>query len=410
MEKIVVTGMGALTPIGNNASDFYENALNGVNGIGPVTLFDTEPFKVKLAAEVKNFDLSALDKKAARRMDRFSQFAVAAAIQAVADSGLDIESMDKTRLGVVVGSGIGGLDVTTKESIKLHEQGPARVSPLMVPMIIANMAAGNIAIQFGARGVCTCSVTACAAGATNIGEAVRYIRDGYADVIIAGGAEAAITPLGLAGFINITALSNSDDANRASIPFDAERSGFVMGEGAGILVLESESHAKKRGARIYASVLGYGATGDGYHITAPLPDGAGAARAMQQAMRQAGITPEQVSYINAHGTGTPPNDVAETQAVKIALGAAAKTVPVSSTKSMVGHMLGAAGAAEAIICVYAVYKDAIPPTINYRMPDPQCDLDVVPHTARELPVEYALSNSLGFGGHNASLLFGKYKS
>lgn len=408
-KRVVITGMGCVTPVGNDLNTFWENIKNGQCGIDEITRFDTENFEVKLAAEVKDFDPSLyMDKKEARRMDLYSQYAVAASKMAVDDAKLDIESIDKERFGVIVGSGIGGIGTIEKEHEKMLAKGPKRVSPLLIPMIIGNMAAGNIAIQFGAKGICSTVVTACATGSHAIGEAFNTIQRGRADVIIAGGAEASITPLSVAGFASLQALNTTSDKNRASIPFDAERNGFVMGEGAGILILESLDHALKRGARIYAEIVGYGATGDAYHITSPDPEGHGAARAMIEAMNEAGVKPEEVGYINAHGTSTPLNDKFETAAIKLAFKEAAKNVAISSTKSMTGHLLGAAGAIEGIVCVKAIEEGFIPPTIGYEKPDPECDLDYVPNVGRKQEIHYALSNSLGFGGHNASLLFKKY--
>lgn len=406
--RVVVTGMGAITPIGNCVKDFFDNVMAGTCGIDFINNFDTEAYSVKLAAQVKDFDpKNYMDYKEARRMDRFSQLAVAAAKEAVADSGLDLTNTDVERFGVIVGSGIGAIDDIEKETNNLRDKGPKRVNPLFIPMTITNMAAGNIAIQFGAKGICTNVVTACATGSHCIGEAFRSIRHGYSDIILAGGTEGSITPLAVAGFQALTALSTSKDPLRASIPFDKERDGFVMGEGAGILVLEEYEHAKARDARIYAEVVGYGATCDAYHITAPSPDGEGGARAMKLAMQEAGITPKEVSYINAHGTSTPTNDKTETLAVKLAMGEEAYKVPVSSTKSMIGHLLGAAGAVEAVICVKAIEKDFIPATIGLTVPDEECDLDYVPGVGRSAKVTYAMSNSLGFGGHNATLIFKK---
>lgn len=408
-KRVVITGMGCVTPVGNDLNTFWENIKNGQCGIDEITRFDTENFEVKLAAEVKDFDPSLyMDKKEARRMDLYSQYAIAASKMAVDDAKLDIESIDKERFGVIVGSGIGGIGTIEKEHEKMLAKGPKRVSPLLIPMIIGNMAAGNIAIQFGAKGICSTVVTACATGSHAIGEAFNTIQRGRADVIIAGGAEASITPLSVAGFMTLQALSTARDKKRASIPFDAERNGFVMGEGAGILILESLDHAIKRGAKIYAEIVGYGATCDAYHITSPDPEGHGAARAMIEAMNEAGVKPEEVAYINAHGTSTPLNDKFETAAIKLAFGEAAKNVAISSTKSMTGHLLGAAGAIEGIVCIKAIEEGFIPPTIGYEKLDPECDLDYVPNAGRKQELNYALSNSLGFGGHNASLLFKKY--
>lgn len=404
--RVVVTGMGAITPIGNSVKEFFDSVMAGKCGIDVINNFETETYSVKLAAQVKDFDpKNYMDAKEARRMDRFSQLAVAASKEAVADSNLDLENINKERFGVIVGSGIGAIDDIEKETNTLRDKGPKRVNPLFIPMTITNMAAGNIAIQYGAQGVCTNVVTACATGSNCIGEAFRYIKHGYADVILAGGTEGSITPLAVAGFQSLTALSTSKDPLRASIPFDKERNGFVMGEGAGVLVLEEYEQAKARGAKIYAEIVGYGSTCDAYHITAPSPDGMGGARAMKLAMEEAGITSKEVSYINAHGTSTPTNDRVETLAVKIAMGEDAYKVPVSSTKSMIGHLLGAAGAVEAIICVKAIENGYIPATIGLTVPDEECDLDYVPGTGRNAKISYAMSNSLGFGGHNATLIF-----
>lgn len=404
--RVVVTGMGAITPIGNSVEDFFNNIQAGKCGIDFIDTFDTEGFQVKVAGQVRNFEAKNLmDAKDARRMDRFSQFAVAAAKEAIEDSGIDLESIDHNRFGVIVGSGIGSIGLIEKETKTLLEKGPKRINPLFIPMTITNMAAGNIAIQFGARGICTNVVTACATGSNSIGEAFRSIKHGYSDIILAGGTEGAITPLGVAGFAALTALSTSTDPLRASIPFDKERDGFVIGEGAGILMLEEYDHAVARGAKIYAEVVGYGATCDAYHITAPSPEGDGGARAMTLAMQEANITSKDVSYINAHGTSTPTNDRVETLAVKLAMGEDAYKIPISSTKSMIGHLLGAAGAVEAVICIKAMEKSFIPATIGLTVPDEECDLDYVPGTGRTAKLTYTMSNSLGFGGHNATLVF-----
>lgn len=403
--RVVITGMGAITPIGNSVEDFFGNVQAGKCGVGLIDAFDTEAFSVKLAAQVKDFDpKNYMDTKEARRMDRFSQFALAAAKEAMEDSGLDVEKIDQDRFGVIVGSGIGGIDNIEKEAKNLVNKGPKRVNPLFIPMIITNMAAGNIAIKYGARGICTNVVTACATGTHSIGEAFRNIKHGYADIILAGGTEASITPLSVAGFSSLTALSTSTDPLRASIPFDKERDGFVMGEGAGVLVLEQYDHAVARGAKIYAEVVGYGATCDAYHITSPAPGGHGGAKAMKLAMEEANITPKEISYINAHGTSTPVNDKLETAAVKVAMGEDAYNIPISSTKSMIGHLLGAAGAVEAIICAKAIENDYIPATIGLTVPDEECDLDNVPNTGRSAKLNYVMSNSLGFGGHNATII------
>ena len=404
--RVVITGMGAITPIGNSVEEFFNNVKAGKCGIDFITSFSTDGFTAKVAAEVKDFDPKKyMDFKEARRMDRFSQFAMAAAKEAIEDSGIQLDQVNRERFGVIVGSGIGGIDNIEKEEQKLLEKGPKRINPLFIPMIITNMAAGNIAIKYGAKGVCTNVVTACATGSHCIGEAFRSIKHGYSDIILAGGTEGSITPLAIAGFTSLTALSTSENPNRASIPFDKERDGFVMGEGAGILLLEEYEHALARGAKIYAEVVGYGATSDAYHITSPAPDGEGAARAMIMAMKEAGITPKEISYINAHGTSTPVNDKYETAAVKTAMREEAYRIPVSSTKSMIGHLLGAAGAVEAVACVKAISDSFIPATIGLSVPDEECDLDYVPGVGREETVSYAMSNSLGFGGHNATLIF-----
>lgn len=404
--RVVVTGMGAITPIGKSVNEFFDNVVAGKCGIDFISNFNTDAYSVKLAAAVKDFNpVDYMDAKKARRMDRFSQLAVAAAKEAVESSGLDFANTDMERVGVIVGSGIGALDDIEKETNTIRDKGPKRVNPLFIPMTITNMAAGNIAIQYEIKGICTNVVTACATGSNCIGEAFRNIKHGYQDIMLAGGTEGAITPLSVAGFQSLTALSTSQDPLRASIPFDKERNGFVMGEGAGILVLEEYEHAKARNAKIYAEVVGYGSTSDGYHITAPTPDGNGGARAMLRAMEEAGITPKEVSYINAHGTSTEANDAAETLAIKKAMGEYAYKIPVSSTKSMIGHLLGAAGAVEAIVCVKSIEKSYIPATIGYKVPDEECDLDYVPNVGRKQTVSYAMSNSLGFGGHNATLIF-----
>lgn len=404
--RVVITGLGAVTPIGNTVDEFFENVKAGTCGIDFIKGFDTEPYTVKLAAEVKSFDPKLyMDHKEARRMERFSWFAIAASSQAIKDSNIDLDSIDKDRFGVIVGSGIGGLENIEKETMTLKEKGPKRVNPLFIPMTITNMAAGNIAIKFGAQGVCSNVVTACATGTQCIGEAFRNIKHGYSDIILAGGTEASITPLGIAGFSALTALSLSQDPLRASIPFDKDRDGFVMGEGAGILILEEYEHAKRRGAKIYAEIVGYGATGDAYHITAPSPDGHGGAKSMRNAMTEAGIGPKDISYVNAHGTSTPINDRLETMAMKAAFGEEAYNIPVSSTKSMIGHLLGAAGAVEAVVCVKAIEEGFIPATIGLVNPDEECDLDYVPGKGRGSNLSYVMSNSLGFGGHNASIIF-----
>jgi 3-oxoacyl-[acyl-carrier-protein] synthase II len=404
MNKVVVTGLGLVSPLGNNARDSFAALAAGTCGIGPITRFDTTDYKVKIAAEVKGFDPSSLmDKAEIRKTDLFVRYALFAADEAMKDSGLT--EFDHDRFGVYVGSGIGGIGSMTVESDKLAAGGPRKISPFLITMMIANMAAGQIAIRYGARGPCLPVVTACATSSHDIGEAYRAIAHGYADVILAGGTEAPIIPLSIAGFTNCMALSLRPDPLDASIPFDKRRDGFVMGEGAGILVLEEYGHARARGAHIYAEVCGYGNTCDAFHITAPLPDASCAAAAISGAMREAGIAGDNSLYINAHGTSTPMNDKTETLAIKTALGHMAYEAMVSSTKSMTGHMLGAAGAAEAIACVMALENGLVPPTIGYREPDPECDLDYVPNTARKIAIRSALSLSLGFGGHNACLAF-----
>lgn len=408
MRRVVVTGLGAITPIGNNVSQMWEAVKSGKCGIDKITLFDTTDRKVTLAGEVKNYvPEEVLDKREVRKMDRYVQFAMVAAKEAMKDSGLEMEKEETSRCGCIVSSGIGGLGTIEAEDKKGMEKGYDRVSPHFIPMVISNMAAGNIAIAYGFHGMCTCPVTACASGTNAIGDAFRQIRDGYADVMICGGSEASITPLGIGGFTSLKALSQATDPNRASIPFDKERSGFVMGEGAGILILEEYEHAVKRGAKIYCEVAGYGANCDAHHITAPLEDGSMAAKCMQMAMNDAGILPENIDYINAHGTSTPLNDKGETKAVKLALGEHADHVMMSSTKSMTGHLLGASGAVEGIITALSVQNDFVPATIGYQVPDENCDLDIVANEGRNAAVNYAMSNSLGFGGHNATVIFKK---
>lgn len=410
MNRVVVTGMGAITPIGNDVDTFWNGLKEKKVGIGPITYFDTTDYKAKLAAEVKEFDAKQyMDPKAARRMERFSQFAVAAAKQALEDAGIDMEKEDPYRVGVCVSSGIGSLQVIEKEYGKLLEKGPSRVNPLLVPLMISNMAAGNVSIQFGLKGKSINVVTACATGTNSIGEAMRSIQHGEAEVMVAGGAESCITPIGVAGFTSLTALSTAEDPLRASIPFDAERNGFIMGEGAGVVVLESLDHAKKRGARIYAELAGYGSTSDAYHITSPAEDGSGAAKAMEYAMKEAGVRPEQIDYINAHGTGTHHNDLFETKAIKLAFRDHARKVKISSTKSMVGHLLGAAGGVEFIACVKSIEDSFVHATAGLMVEDPECDLDYTKGDGVSMNVDYAMSNSLGFGGHNASLLLKKFE-
>ena len=410
MNRVVVTGMGAITPIGNDVDTFWNSLKEKKVGIGPITYFDTTDYKAKLAAEVRDFDPKQyMDPKAARRMERFSQFAVAAAKQALDDAGIDMTKEDPFRVGTCVSSGIGSLQVIEREYAKLLDKGPGRVNPLMVPLMISNMAAGNVSIQFGLKGKNINVVTACATGTNSIGEAMRSIQHGEAEVMVAGGAESCITPLGVAGFTSLTALSTVEDPMRASIPFDAERSGFVMGEGAGVVILESLEHARARGARIYAELVGYGATSDAYHITSPAEDGSGAAKAMEYAMKDAGVKPEQIDYVNAHGTATHHNDLFETKAIKLALGDHARKVKINSTKSMIGHLLGAAGGVEFIACVKSIEDGFVHATAGLMVDDPECDLDYTKGDGVSMEVNYAISNSLGFGGHNASLLVKKFE-
>lgn len=409
MNRVVITGIGAVTPLGNNVNEFWSGVKEGRNAIDFVKCFDNQNFKAKLAAEVNINIEEHLDKKEARRMDRFTQFALIAANEAIADSKLDVDNVDKYRFGVVFGSGVGGIKTMENEHTTLMEKGPGRVSPYFIPMMISNLAAGNIAIKYGAKGIANTVVTACASGTNAIGEAFRLIKAGALDIAITGGSEAAITPLALAGFSSLKALSFSEDKNRASIPFDKERSGFVMGEGSGVLILESLEHALKRGAKIYAEVVGYGATCDAYHITAPKEDGEGAIKAMEMAIKEAGVDISEVDYINAHGTSTPYNDKIETLAIKTLFKEHAKKLAVNSTKSMIGHLLGAAGAVEAIVCVKSIEEGYVHPTINLKVQDEECDLDYVPNVGRELNVRFAMSNSLGFGGHNASILLKKWE-
>lgn len=406
--RVAVTGIGAVTPVGNNAYDTWDSLRNGKNGIAPITLFDTEKFKTKLAAQVKDFDPKEyLEVNDVLRTDRYAQFAVAAAQQAVNESGIE-GTVKPERFSVLLGTGIGGIGTFEKEHTKLMEKGPRRVSPLFVPMMIANMAAGMIAIRHDCRGTAMPAVTACASGSNAIGEAMRMIRHGYADAVIAGGAEAAVTPSAVAGFINMQALSTSENPDEASLPFDKRRGGFVIGEGAAVLVLEEYEHAKARNAKIYGEICGYGSTCDAYHITAPHPQARGGAQAMLDAMAEAGYTSDDTVYVNAHGTGTPMNDSIETAAIKKALGEKdARRAYISSTKSMTGHMLGAAGAVEALACLFALNDGIIPPTINLNEQDEACDLNCVPNKAVKADITLALSNSLGFGGHNACLAFRK---
>ena len=409
--RVVITGLGAVTPLGLTAPESWRAAREGVCGIGPITQFDPAGMKVKLAAEVKGFDPEALfGKPETKRMGRFTQFALAAAREALADSGFQAEEREAGRCGVIVSSGIGGIGITEEEHDRGLARGWDRVSPFFIPTGICNMAAGRVAIDAGFRGMCSCPVTACAGGTNAVGDAFHYIRDGYAEVMLCGGSEASLTPLAVGGFTSMKALSQTEDPSRASIPFDAERSGFVMGEGAGVLLLEELGHALARGARIYAEVSGYGATCDAYHMTAPRPDGSGGADAMAQALADGGVQPEEVDYINAHGTSTHLNDAGETAAIKTVFGDHAYQLAVSSTKSMTGHMLGAAGAVEAMFTALALRDGYLPATIHYQTPDPECDLDIVPNQGREADIRCALSNSLGFGGHNGCLLFKKWEA
>lgn len=410
MRRVVITGLGAVTPIGNNVAAMWNGVKAGKCGIAPITHYDTEGRKVKVAGEVKDLNIEDfIDKKESRKMDRFCAFAVIAADEAITDSGISFEQEDLAkRAGVLVSSGIGGLGTIGTEYKKGLEKGFDRISPYFVPAAISNMAAGRIAIKYGIHGMCSCVVTACAGGSNAIGDAFRHVRDGYAEVMVCGGAESCITDFGIGGFTALKALSQSENPMRASIPFDKERNGFVMGEGAGILVLEELSHALARGAKIYGEIVGYGTNCDAYHITAPSADGSGAAECMRQAMEDAGVESKDITYINAHGTSTSMNDKCETLAVKKAFGEYAEKIMMSSTKSMTGHLLGASGAIEAIISVMAVKEDYVPATINYKEPDEECDLDIVANEGRNTTVDYAMSNSLGFGGHNATLIFKKY--
>ena len=406
--RVVVTGMGAITPIGLNVEDFWKNVKAGTLGFGEITKFDASEYKCHMAAEIKDFNAKEfMDPKAAKRMELFSQYAVAAAAEAIKDAGLDMEKEDPYRVGCAVGSGVGSMQAMEREYTKLVEKGPSRVNPIFVPLMICNMAAGNVSIQFGLKGKSINDVTACATGTNNIGEAFRSIQYGEADVMVTGGTEGAVCPLGIAGFTALTALSTVDDPAKCSLPFDKNRSGFVMGEGAGVVVLEELEHAKARGAKIYAEVVGYGCSSDAYHITSPQEDGAGAARAMTNAMEDAGVQPSEVTYINAHGTATHHNDLFETRAIKLAFGDAAKNLRINSTKSMIGHLLGAAGAVEFITCVKEIQEGYIHRTVGYETPDEEIDLDYCKE-AYEEEVPYALSNSLGFGGHNASILVKKW--
>lgn len=409
--RVVITGAGVISPVGNTVADFWSALCEGRHGVSAITGFDTSRLKTRVAAQVKAFDPAeyGIDKKEARRTDRFCQFAIASSKQALEDAGTDFKDLDPYRVGVMIGSGIGGLLTIDSEHAKYLEKGPGRISVFFIPMMISNMAAGAVSMRYQFKGANFCVTTACASGAHAIGEAFRAIKHGYLDAAVTGGAEAAISEFGIAGFENMTALTSSADPNRASIPFDKERSGFVMGEGSGILVLEEYEHALARGAHIYAELCGYGATGDAYHITSPDPSGEGPAMAIRLALQEAGISPQQVGYINAHGTSTGANDSCETAAIKLALGEeAARKVAISSTKSATGHLLGAAGAVEAIASAMALHDGVLPPTLNYRVPDESCDLDYITGGARRSQALYALSNSLGFGGHNCCLCLRKY--
>ncbi len=411
-KRAVITGTGVVSPVGNTTDDFWNSLKEGKNGIGPITRFQlTDEFKVTLAAEVKDFDATQyIDKRKAKRMALFAQYAMVGAIQALSESGLNVSEEDPYRLGAIIGVGMGCMHTIQEETKKLIEKGPKRISPLFIPTVIPNMAAGNIAIEYGLKGPVFDVTTACASGTNAMGEAFRAIQNGYADVVLTGGAENVTTELTVAGFTALTALSESKDPNRASIPFDKERSGFVMGEGAGIVVLEEYEHAKARGANILAEVVGYSATCDAFHITAPEESGEAMAKAMELAMRDAGITPKDISYINAHGTSTYYNELVETRAIKTAFGEEAYRIPISSIKSMVGHGLGAAGGIEAIACVKALQEGFIPPTINYQVPDPELDLDYVPNVGRKQDLTYAMSDNLGFGGHNAVIILKKWEA
>lgn len=408
--RVVITGIGAITPIGKNVEEFWKAIQEGTCGIDNITLFDTTNFKVKVAAELKDYNPEEfLDRKAAKRLDRYSQLAIIAAKEAMEDSKIDMSKEDATRIGVSISSGIGGLTTIEEQKEILMEKGPDRVTPLFIPLSINNMATGNVSIELGAKGESFAISTACASSTHAIGECYRIIKHGYQDVMIVGGSEASITPLAVSGFMNIKALSTSQDKTRASIPFDKERNGFVMGEGAGVLILEELEHAKKRGCKIYAEICGYGVTSDAHHITAPAPGGEGGARAMINAIKDANIKPEEIDYINAHGTSTPINDKFETAAVKTVFKEHAYNLSMSSIKGATGHLLGAAGAVESIACIKAIENSFMPPTIGYKEKDEECDLDIVPNKGKKKKINYAMNNSLGFGGHNSSLIFKKYK-
>ena len=410
-KRVVITGLGAITPIGKNLADYWDGLLQGRNGVGSITLFDASQHACQIAAEVKDFDPHVyLDKKDAKRMDRFAQFGVCGSIQAIADAKFEINELNADQVGVLIGTGVGGIKVLEVQNENLLTKGPRKVSPFTIPMMISNMAAGLTAIHTGAKGPNSCTVTACAAGSHAIGDAFRLIQGGYAKAMICGGAEAAVTPFSFAGFCSAKALSTrNDNPTKASRPFDRDRDGFVMGEGSGILFIEELEQALKRGARIYAEIVGYGMTCDAYHMTSPVPGGQGAARAIELALIDGDLTPEQVDYINAHGTSTPANDPNETKAIKKALGARANEIVISSTKSMTGHLLGGSGGIEAVATVMAIAHDQVPPTINLENPDPECDLDYIANSSREHQVNVALSNSFGFGGHNVTLAFKKYR-
>ncbi len=408
--RVVITGLGVVSPLGSEVETFWKRLIAGESGIGPVTRFDTSKYDTRFAGEVREFRAEdVMDRKEIRRADLFVQYAIGATAQAVRQAGASPETIDPNRYGVIVGSGIGGIATFEDQHRVLLEKGPSRVSPFFIPMMISDMASGQVSIQFGAKGPNYATVSACSSGAHAVGDAYRIIQCNEADVMISGGAEAPVTPVSFAGFCSMKAMSTrNDDPQKASRPFDAQRDGFVMGEGAGVVVLEELEHAKKRGVKILAEIVGYGATGDAHHMTAPAPEGEGAARAMRAAIRDSGLSPESYGYLNAHGTSTPLNDKYETQAIKSVFGEHAKKLPVSSTKSMTGHLLGAAGGLETIICVLALERQKLPPTVNYEHPDPDCDLDYVPNTARSVELQAALSNSLGFGGHNVTLAFSRY--
>lgn len=409
-KRVVVTGFGVMHSLGTDIKTFWNEIKAGKSGIKTITKFDTTDFSTKVGAQIDNFDATFyIDKKEVKRMDLFTQYAIAASQEAIAMSGLDISKMDPYRAGVLIGSGVGGMETLENNCRTLFEKGPKKVSPFFVPMMIANMASGQVAIKHGMKGYNACVVTACATANHSIGEAMRIIQNGYADVMVTGGSEAAITPLGYAGFCSMRAMTENEDPNTACRPFDKNRDGFVMGEGAGILVLEDYEHAMNRGAEILAEIVGFGATSDAYHITAPDPEAEAGVRCLQMAIEDAGITPDMIGYMNAHGTSTPLNDPLETKSIKKVFGENSKNIPVSSTKSMTGHLLGAAGGIEAIISIMAIRDGFLPPTINLNEPDPECDLDYIPNTGRKKDIDYAISNALGFGGHNSALVFKKFK-